>query len=149
MGKKIHILPYMTDLEQQMFLILRTIKGTTWISEHKFAHPAKAWRFDFAEPQLKIAIECEGGIWLGKTEKCPDCKCYRSKHKPGRHTSGTGFKKDCEKYNFAVLLGWALLRYTTGHITKEPLTLRNQVIQLVELRRDGIGIQYRLDEAFA
>ena len=139
----------MTDLESQMHMILRTIKGATWISEHRFAAPAKAWRFDFAEPTLKIAIECEGGTWLGKSYKCNGCGDYRSKTKMGRHNTGAGFKGDCEKYNYASLLGWTMLRYTTGHIKDQPLTIRKQVIQLIELRRDGIGTQYRLDQAFA
>jgi hypothetical protein len=34
----------------------------------------------------------------------------------GRHTSGGGFIKDCEKYNAAALLGWRVLRYTTSNI---------------------------------
>ena len=59
----------------------------------------KDWRFDFAWPDHKLAIEVEGGIW---TE--------------GRHTRGQGFTDDCHKYNEAQLLGWRVLRVTAGMV---------------------------------
>ena len=62
-------------------------------------HPRRRWRFDFAWPQHKLAVEVEGATWSG-----------------GRHTRGSGFQKDCEKYNQAALLGWTVLRYTGGMI---------------------------------
>lgn len=52
-----------------------------------------------AWPDKKVALECEGGIWI-----------------QGRHNRGMGFLKDCEKYNTAVLMGWRVLRYTTATI---------------------------------
>jgi very-short-patch-repair endonuclease len=60
--------------------------------EFKF-HPTRKWRFDYAWPALKIALEVEGGIWTG-----------------GRHTRGAGFKKDMEKYNAAAVMGWRIIR---------------------------------------
>lgn len=66
--------------------------------EYRF-HPVRKWRFDFAYPVEKIAIEAEGAIWAN-----------------GRHTRGSGFNKDCEKYNAAAILGWRVLRYTTSNI---------------------------------
>ena len=68
-------------------------------TEFKF-HPTRRWRFDYAFPKLKIAIECEGGAYTR-----------------GRHTRGTGFIKDMEKYNNATLLGWKLLRYTPSNLS--------------------------------
>jgi len=64
------------------------------VEEFKF-HPTRQWRFDYAIPAYKIAIEIEGGVWIN-----------------GRHTRGYGAVKDMEKYNQAVLLGWRLLRFT-------------------------------------
>lgn len=55
----------------------------------------RRWRFDFAYPKQKVAVECEGGVWI-----------------QGRHNRGKGFINDCYKYNAAVLLGWRVLRYT-------------------------------------
>jgi very-short-patch-repair endonuclease len=62
--------------------------------EHRF-HPTRRWRFDFAWPDRLVAVEVEGGIWRG-----------------GRHTRGTGYCRDVEKYNAAALAGWTVLRVT-------------------------------------
>lgn len=60
--------------------------------EHRF-HPTRKWRFDYAWEDHRIALEVEGGVWVG-----------------GRHTSGAGFVKDMEKYNEAACLGWRIIR---------------------------------------
>lgn len=65
-----------------------------YIEEHKF-HPTRRWRFDWAIPDMKVAIEYEGII----SEK-------------SRHTTLQGFSGDCDKYNEAGKLGWTVLRYT-------------------------------------
>jgi len=62
--------------------------------EHRF-HPERKWRFDFAWPQQKVALEVEGGVWT-----------Y------GRHNRASGFLRDMEKYNRAAVLGWRVLRVT-------------------------------------
>jgi hypothetical protein len=62
--------------------------------------PGRRWRFDFAWPAYMVAAECEGGTWSG-----------------GRHTTGTGFEKDAEKYNAATVLGWRVVRFTQRQIT--------------------------------
>lgn len=59
----------------------------------------RGWRFDFAWPERRIALEVEGGIYSG-----------------GRHTRGSGFAEDCAKYNRAALMGWKVLRATTDHV---------------------------------
>jgi very-short-patch-repair endonuclease len=58
-------------------------------------HPTRKWRFDYAWPAFKVALEVEGGVWTG-----------------GRHTRGSGFLKDVEKYNAAACLGWRIIRVT-------------------------------------
>ena len=64
------------------------------VAEYRF-HPERKWRFDYAWPDAKVALEVEGGVWTG-----------------GRHTSPAGFLKDIEKYNAAARLGWRVLRCT-------------------------------------
>lgn len=66
--------------------------------EYKF-HTKRRWRFDFAWPIYKIAIECEGGTWIR-----------------GRHTRGLGYQKDLEKYNAAAAAGWKVFRYSPAMI---------------------------------
>jgi len=77
------------------FLYWVKIKGLP-IPEREFVfHPERKWRFDFAYPNKKIGIEIEGGLFM-----------------QGRHSRGTGYVADCEKYNQAALLGWRVIRFT-------------------------------------
>lgn len=72
--------------------------GIKYIREFLFAHPRK-WRADFLIAGHDLLIEVEGGTWNG-----------------GRHTSGKGYRNDCEKYNAAVLLGYRVLRFTADMV---------------------------------
>jgi very-short-patch-repair endonuclease len=69
------------------------------VTEFRFA-PPRRWRFDFAWPDHQLAVEVEGGAFIG-----------------GRHTRGLAFQHDCEKYNEAVMAGWRVLRVTPAQIT--------------------------------
>lgn len=86
--------------------------------EYKFLTDRK-FKFDFAIPLHKIAIEYEGGIFTG-----------------GRHTSALGYAKDCEKYNLAVLNGWRLLRYTIKDIKQKNWQekIKNDVKILIQTK---------------
>lgn len=85
----------------QMALLLK-IEGIEVVKEYKF-HPERKWRFDFAIPDKKIAIEYEGGVFGGGKS---------------RHTTGKGYAGDAEKYNEAAKLGWKVLRYTSKGYSK-------------------------------
>lgn len=65
-----------------------------FIPEYKFLINRK-YRFDYANINLKIAIEFEGGIFT-----------------KGRHSRPLGYSSDCMKYNLAQLEGWIVLRFT-------------------------------------
>lgn len=69
----------------------KVVKG--WVAEHKFCSTRK-WRFDYANPTKKIAIEIDGGCFIR-----------------GRHSRGMGQIKDMEKGNEAIKLGWRVLHY--------------------------------------
>ena len=71
-----------------------------WWAEYPF-HPTRKWRFDFANPDVKVAIEIDGGLW----------NIYKGLH-AGRHSGGVGQKEDYEKLNAAAELGWTVLHYT-------------------------------------
>lgn len=86
-------------LELAMLLQLKAEKlDTGMVREHRF-DPVRGWRFDFAWPQRKWALEVEGGTWVA-----------------GGHSRGKGYQEDCEKYAAAVLAGWRVLRATTDHV---------------------------------
>ncbi len=81
------------------------IKG--WEREFRF-HPSRKWRFDFAWPRVRVAIEIEGGSFAGG-KRCPACKQVPM----GRHHSVGGHAEDMVKYNAAACAGWKVLRFPT------------------------------------
>jgi len=87
-----------SKLEERFARDLRALKVLEPQREYRFA-PPRMWRIDFAWPDRKVAVEIEGGVWTN-----------------GRHTRGSGFVADCEKYNAAVLAGWKVLRFTEGSV---------------------------------
>ena len=68
--------------------------------EHKF-HPSRKWRVDFYLPDLNTMLEIEGAVWVA-----------------GRHTRGSGFVKDMEKYNAIAQAGYRLLRFATEDVMR-------------------------------
>lgn len=79
-------------------VICKTDLGVECVKEYKF-YPERRWRFDFAIPEHKIALEVEGGVWT-----------------QGRHTRPQGFLGDIEKYNTATLMGWRVFRTTPTNL---------------------------------
>jgi very-short-patch-repair endonuclease len=77
------------------------ITGYRFETEFKF-HPKRRWRIDYACPELKLAIEVEGGAWIN-----------------GRHTRGSGFLKDMEKYNELAAADWILIRTTPENLLSD------------------------------
>lgn len=68
------------------------------VAEFCFALPRR-WRFDWAWPERKVAVEQDGGLW-----------------KYGRHNRPAGAIKDMEKLNRAEALGWTVLRFTPDQV---------------------------------
>ncbi len=64
------------------------------VREYRF-HEKRKWRFDYALPQYKIAIEIDGGVWT-----------------MGRHNRPRGYIADMEKFNEAAAHGWLVLKFT-------------------------------------
>lgn len=86
----------LSELEESFAVQCKLAKFTPahMVREYKVC-ATRRWRFDFAWPMFLIAVECEGGHWSG-----------------GRHTRGSGFEADVEKYNHAAELGWRVFRFT-------------------------------------
>ena len=85
-----------------MLDLIAKAHGMELVREYRF-HPVRKWRFDFAIPEHRVAIEVEGCVFQN-----------------GRHVRGVGYRGDCEKYNEAVKLGWRVLRYTTDMLQADP-----------------------------
>lgn len=102
-------------LEKEFLELLKLEKLTEGMEREFRFHPIRKWRFDFAWPDKKWAVEIHGGIWLGKF---------------GGHTSAEGRARDAVKHNEATLMGWKVLQFTKTHIrngfaielTKEALS---------------------------
>lgn len=81
------------------------------VREHPF-HPERLWRFDFAWPDLMLAVEIHGGIW-----------------RKGAHSGGSGAIRDAEKATEAARLGWVLLTFTPDRLEGDALRLSVQVVR--------------------
>ncbi len=75
--------------------------------EYRFCS-ARRWRFDFAWPDYRLAIEIDGGAWI-----------------QGRHNRGRGFVADREKDLGAFRLGWCVLHITPEQMPEAIDALRN------------------------
>ena len=89
--------PKLTDV---FTTICKTDLKVECVKEYRF-HPKRMWRFDYAIPEHKVALEVEGGVWTN-----------------GRHIRAQGFLGDMEKYNTATLMGWKVLRTTPDDLYK-------------------------------
>ena len=103
----------MTNLEMKMAMLLRSMK-VNYEQEYRF-FPKRKWRVDFAIPEIKLAIECEGGVFTN-----------------GRHNRASGFIKDIEKYNKLNELNWRLLRYSINEFKKPE-----KIIEQIEICLKG------------
>ena len=84
-----------------MFMRLVKIEIGLDVWPEFFFSTERLYRFDYAIPEYKIAIEQEGGIW--------------AKGNSG-HSSGTGIQRDMDKNNLAIAQGWVIIRRTPADI---------------------------------
>lgn len=68
------------------------------VPEYKF-HDTRRWRFDWAWPQYRLALEVQGGLFTR-----------------GRHARGPALLKEHEKLNTAASLGWRVLFATPQNV---------------------------------
>jgi len=68
--------------------------------EYRF-HPTRKWRFDYAWPSHRVAVEIDGGQWITNG---------------GRHNRDS----DREKLNNAAAMGWRVLRFSTQQVDRDP-----------------------------
>lgn len=84
--------------EETLVLALRTDGSIPpFEREYKF-WPGRKFSFDLAWLPQRLAVEVDGGHWIG-----------------GRH-SRSGFESDAIKLNQAVIFGWRVLRFSTEQV---------------------------------
>jgi len=94
---------YPSKAEQLFAFQCAAEKLPSHVREYCFALSiGRAWRFDFAWPDLKVAVEIEGLV-----KRFINGKPYML----GRHATFSGFTEDCIKYANANILGWHVLRF--------------------------------------
>lgn len=96
--------PQPSPLESKFAIIWQSLNGPPLEAEYKFLDNRK-FRFDFAHPITKTAIECEGGSYKGI----------------GRHFTPKGFVNDAIKYNLAAMAGWCVFRLPGQLIDEENI----------------------------
>jgi very-short-patch-repair endonuclease len=69
-----------------------------FVCEYRFDDVRK-FRFDFAWPDRKFAVELEGGIFS-----------------KGAHSRPLGILRDIDKGNLAVMKGWSVLRFSPAQV---------------------------------
>jgi very-short-patch-repair endonuclease len=90
-----------SKLETKFLFLWRCLDGPALEREYRF-HPTRKWRSDFAHVPSRTLIEVEGGIFL---------------RTGGRHSRGSGYAADAEKYLEATLAGWRVVRLTERQLT--------------------------------
>lgn len=108
-----------SELERTFETYWRQLGGVELEDELRFCQTRK-WRFDFASPTAKVAIELEGGTWSN-----------------GRHTRPAGFTEDCEKYNWAALNGWRVFRITSDMLKNAPIKHLTPIIEFINGKTDS------------
>ena len=90
-----------SPLERQFSDLWQMLGGPELEREFRF-EPMRRWRADFAHIASRTLIEIEGGLY-----------------QQGRHQRLHGYQADCEKYNWATMAGWRVLRLTSAMLTPD------------------------------
>ena len=110
-----------SHLEQQFADLWLSLYPTIDLhSEYRFS-PPRRYRWDFCHPESKVAIEIQGGVWMGKSG----------------HSGGTGVLKDYEKLCLAAALGWRVFLLAESMINDEYLETIARAIEPPELTAIG------------
>jgi very-short-patch-repair endonuclease len=107
-----------SKLESRFLFLWRCLDGPPLEREYRF-YPDRKWRADFAHPPSRTLIEVEGGIFM---------------RAGGRHSRGSGYAKDAEKYLEATLSGWRVVRLTERQLDAEWI---ERIIALVAQYSSG------------
>lgn len=90
-------------------------------TEYRF-HTKRRWRFDYAWPEKRVAVEIDGGFYM--TGYNPKTGGYTP---IGGHTKDT----DREKQNMAVEMGWRVLHYSPQMLRADPVGVCDQIMRVL------------------
>lgn len=85
------------------------------VPQHRF-HKTRKFRFDWAWPEHKLAVECVGGCFI-----------------QGGHNRGVIQERDHEKLNLAQADSWVVLQYGTKAF-KDPYRIAAEVAEVLRER---------------
>jgi very-short-patch-repair endonuclease len=113
----------LTSIEVTFLRVWECVRGLEDrpVMQLRFALPERQFRFDFAFPARRVAVELEGGIFLRNRNK--------------GHASPKELLASMEKNNAAMLQGWRVLRYSTIDLKKRPVQVVEEVVELLRRSR--------------
>jgi hypothetical protein len=76
--------------------------------------PPRRFRFDVAWPVHRVALEIQGGVFVG-----------------GHHVRGENYEDDCEKILIGAMEGWRVLPLTWRMIERTPANLASALDQII------------------
>ena len=112
--KKVKKTSDLEDYLETMMLMLSTDLRGKYVREFEF-HPKRKWRFDFAFVECKVAVEVDGGEYLGNQGVTDP------------HAKSGNY----DKINQATILGWRVLRYRGSTIKDNPYEVVEQIKNMV------------------
>ena len=104
--------------DEKFLLMCRAKKIPTPEAEHRF-HAVRKFRFDFAWPDARLALEVEGGVWSG-----------------GAHGRGTGIVRDMAKATLAAEEGWRIIRVTPAGLA--TITTMESITRALQWRTEAV-----------
>lgn len=107
--------PTESPLEDAVLAILHRFNLPNPVRQHLVHRPGHTpFRLDIAYPDALVDIEVDGLRW---------------------HLGAADASRDRERDNFLASLGWAVLRFTSYHVRRQPAQLAARVGQLLRSRR--------------
>lgn len=112
---------------------LQTLFGPERVETEFRFHPVRRWRFDYAVPEIRLAVEYNGHGGFVRAGGV------------SRHGSIIGMTGDAEKLNAAVGCGWRVLQFTTLHFRQQD-RFKHNLRDVRETIMDALAAMQREEE---
>jgi len=113
-------IPTMTGGEYALYTAILAAEGLPAPEPEYPLIPGRRYRADFAWPEFMLAAEYEGGSWRAGDG----------------HTTGQGYRDNCQKYNRAAIEGWVVVRFTADMVrSTEAVETLEAALRAILLRR--------------